>query len=66
MDRIKFVLLAFGLSLGLGACADMNMGGHESMEPAAGSTMDDMDEPGMNESAPGDMMDSDDDEGADQ
>lgn len=62
MDRIKLVLLAFGASLLLGACADMNMGSDEAMEPAAGPTMES--DTGMSGSEGG-MMDSDDDEGAD-
>ena len=66
MDKIKLAILAGGLSLGLGACADM-MGSEEPMmEPAAGpSTMGSPDsEPGMTTEPGDDMMDSDDQEGA--
>ena len=66
MDKIRYAWMALALGLLLGACADMNMGDDETMEPAAGPTMSDQpDDTGMTESPRGDMMDSDDDEGSD-
>ena len=65
MNKTKLVILASGLSLGLGACADMMGHDDTTMEPAAGPMHQDMgEESGLSESGPGDMMDSDDQEGA--
>ena len=71
MNTIKLAILAFGLSLTLGACADM-MGRDEPMvEPAAGPAAttrmeEERDDTGLTESQLGDMMDSDDQEGSNQ
>jgi hypothetical protein len=62
MDKLKIVLLAFGLSLIVGACADR---GHDPTmaEPAAGpaGTAED---PGLTRQPDGGTMESDDQEGA--
>jgi hypothetical protein len=68
MDKIKLAIVAFGLSLALGACSNMMGDDHmdsTTMEPAAGpdSTMEGT---GMTEGQMGDMEDSDDQEGASQ
>lgn len=71
MDATRFAILGLGLGLGLalGGCADM-MGRDEPMvEPAAGPAATtgmerERGDTGLTESEAGDMMDSDDDEGA--